>query len=33
MDVGTTNRSDLWQSLLLAIALEMPVAVISIRIA
>ena len=33
MDVSTANRSDLWQSLLLAVVLEIPVAVISIRIA
>ncbi len=33
MDVTTATRTDLWQSLLLAIAVELPLAVLSIMVA
>ncbi len=33
MDVSTANHSDLWQALVLAFAVEIPLAVLSIRLA
>ncbi len=33
MDVSTANRSDLWEALVLALVLELPLAALSVRIA